>query len=140
MPLKLYLPWRDETSATPEVEALRALQPALATSQGRGSRFDCRHNDTGIGGTDCCGREIGITTARRVRRSSSKARRRFSNPTIDGRRPHAACHWLRAGRRLGQFEMFLNALTSSEFETFGNWWRAVSRGDQDVILGTIGLR
>jgi hypothetical protein len=34
MPLKLYPPWRDETSATPEVEALRALKPALLRPKG----------------------------------------------------------------------------------------------------------
>jgi hypothetical protein len=39
-----------------------------------------------------------------------------------------------------KFEQFLDSLSPSELTTFENWWRGLSRGDQDVILGTIGLR
>jgi hypothetical protein len=36
-----------------------------------------------------------------------------------------------------RFEQFLNALSESQFEAFGKWWRGLSRGDQDAILGAI---
>src|SRR5262245_16667724 len=36
-----------------------------------------------------------------------------------------------------KFEGFLNSLSPSEFETFHNWWRKLSRSDQDAILGAI---
>ena len=39
-------------------------------------------------------------------------------------------------RKLGQF---LDALSPSQFETFHKWWRGLSRGDQDAILGSISL-
>ena len=34
-------------------------------------------------------------------------------------------------------EQFLNSLSPSEFSTFQKWWRDLSRGDQDAILGAI---
>jgi hypothetical protein len=35
-----------------------------------------------------------------------------------------------------KFEQFLNSLTP-RIETFHNFWRGLSKGDQDAILGTI---
>jgi hypothetical protein len=34
-------------------------------------------------------------------------------------------------------EQFLNSLSRSEFTEFETWWRKLSRGDQDAILGAI---
>jgi len=36
-----------------------------------------------------------------------------------------------------KFEQFCDSLTPSQFETFHKWWRGLSRGDQDNILGAI---
>jgi hypothetical protein len=49
---------------------------------------------------------------------------------------------LATGYRQGgaiKFEMFINSLSPSEYQTFETWWRKLSRGDQDVILGTVSL-
>jgi hypothetical protein len=37
-----------------------------------------------------------------------------------------------------KFEVFLNSLSPSEFETFHSWCRGLSRGNQDAILYEIG--
>jgi hypothetical protein len=36
-----------------------------------------------------------------------------------------------------KFEAFCDSLSPSEWETFQGWWRKLSRGDQDAILGAI---
>ena len=47
----------------------------------------------------------------------------------------ATGHGRGAGAR--KFEQFCDALSPSQLETFTTFWRGLSRGDQDVILGAI---
>lgn len=42
-----------------------------------------------------------------------------------------------AGAR--KFEQFCDSLSPAQLHTFGKWWRGLSRGDQDAILGSISL-
>jgi hypothetical protein len=43
------------------------------------------------------------------------------------------------GRHAGaaKFEQFCDSLTPAHFERFHQWWRGLSRGNQDAILGAI---